>query len=1037
MNTRRVFVILTSLILMFASGCKSDGGSGAGGSSQGGASGIQSGNKGTILITAPFPTKEGTPLKKKSSVTSRFIPLNVYIYVVTVCEQGTTTAVVTPVNINRPDSGYTVDATISDVPTGWKTVRIYAYDSNRNLLAQGASDVEVKSTDQGSSDVSVTLTSTSDPPSVSSTTPANGQTGVSINTKVTVLFSMPVLASSLTADTFYLQSSQGKVAGSVSTDGSTAIFAPSGDLLPLTAYTAVVSGNVKNTTGLSMGVDFTWNFTTGEKPDTTPPQVKETSPASGMVNVDTGITISAVFTKNIDPATVTSATFTVKSAMTSVQGTISTLGNSVSFIPSTALQAGAVHTVTLSGAIKDLAGNAMGTDYAWSFTTLASGGGGGGGGGGCTTGTVSGRITRAQVPSSGIDGVSVTLGGHSTTTSGGGYYTLTGVTSGNWAVSFSKSGYSSASSYCTVPSTSSVKVNNALFPSPGWIKISGDTIYGGCGMSGTDIFMGGSNGRMIRYSGGSWSKVNSGTSNTIRGMTMTSATDAYAVGDSGTILHYTGTNWYTAPYVTSNNLFAVSGTSSSRIFAVGASGTIVHYNGTSWSSMTSGTLNDLYGVWCDSTDAFAVGASGTILHYDGTAWTATTAGAANLHGIWGTFSGSDIFAAGDSGAFYTSTDNGVSWSSVAGAPAGNLKGIAGTAVNDYYVAGDSGVLSHYNGAWTSASVSPSCTSNLKAIGGKAANDIYAIGDQDTILHWDGASWSWTSGTAGSAISLGKAYGSSSSNVFASGDSGTVLRFDGFFWKPLNTGTASALSVWCTSDTTPASHVYASGSVIIHSVDNGATWSSSAPPSYRYDIWGTPTGSYVYALGGGDGASAVRLTTDNGVTWNSVASAANDTLFTAWGTAWNDIFAGGIAFSLGQMIHYNGAAWSDMGLTAPKTVIRRIWGSGSSDVYAVGGLPGWDAPPYYIKHYSDSVWNDESYSPNTNSVRGIWGSGAGNIYAAGQKDSGSAMIFHSTGTGTWTRMTDVPYNYDINDLWGTSANDIFAVGESSTILHYGP
>ena len=386
-----IIAVILSICLLCFSGC---GSGSSGGGSQGGSSGSQSGNKGTILITAPFPAKAAaaktaatnTAVKpdKKTIRTSRFIPLTVYIYVVTVCEQGTTTAVVSPVNINRPDSGNTVDASVDDVPVGWKTIRVFAYDSNRNLLAQGASDVEVKSADQGSTEASVTLASTSDPPSVSSTTPSNAQTAVSINAKVTVLFSMSMLGSSLSTDTFYLQSSQGKVEGTVSTDGSTAIFTPSSALLPLTTYTAVVSGNVKNTAGLSMGTDHTWNFTTGEKPDTTPPQVKETSPVSGATSIDTGATISAVFTKNIDPATVTSSTFTVTSSKAAVSGTISTLGNSVTFVPATALQAGAAITVTLSGIIKDLAGNAMGTDYTWSFTTKASesGGGGGGGGGG-------------------------------------------------------------------------------------------------------------------------------------------------------------------------------------------------------------------------------------------------------------------------------------------------------------------------------------------------------------------------------------------------------------------------------------------------------------------------------------------------------------------------------------------------------------------------------------------------------------------------------------------------------------------------------
>lgn len=456
MNTwsGKAFICVLCICILLLTGCGGGGSSGGGSASAGagGGTGSQSSVKGTILITAPFPSKSSSIQQK--SAAGRFIPLNVYTYVITVCEQGTTTAVVAPVSVNRPDSGDTVDASISDVPTGWMTIRVFAYDSGKNLLAQGSSDVYVKTADQGSSDVSVTLTSKSDPPTVSSTTPSNAQTSVSINAKVTVLFSMAMLESSLTADTFYLQSSQGKVSGTVSTDGSTSIFTSSEALLPLTTYTAVISSNVRNTEGLSMGTDYSWSFTTGEKPDTTPPEVKETAPAGGAANVDTGVTISAVFTKNIDPATVNATTFIVAAGKTGIPGTISTLGNSVSFVPSSALQAGAAYTATLGGAIKDLAGNAMGNDYTWNFTTKASGGGGGGGGGGSTP-----TITSIATPVMKGYYMSITGTGFGTTS---GTVTIGGVTlSGTNIVSWGTTSISCV--VCTTVPTGaqSVKVTTA------------------------------------------------------------------------------------------------------------------------------------------------------------------------------------------------------------------------------------------------------------------------------------------------------------------------------------------------------------------------------------------------------------------------------------------------------------------------------------------------------------------------------------------------------------------------------------------------
>jgi len=1006
-NALLVVVILSICLLCF-SGC--GGGSSGGGGAQGGASGIQSGsgNKGTILITAPFPMKAGAPLKKQGIVTPRVIPLTVYIYVVTVCERGTTTAVVPPVNINRPDSGDSVDATISSVPTGWKTVRISAYDSGRNILAEGSSDVEVKSTDQGSSDVSVTLASTSDPPSVSSTTPTNAQTGVSINTKVTVLFSMTMLESSLTADNFYLQSSQGKVTGTVSTDGSTAIFTPSGDLLPLTVYTAVVSGNVQNATGLSMGTEYSWTFTTGEKPDTTPPKVSETSPTSGALNVDAGTTISAVFTKSIDPATVTSATFTVNSAKsavrstgrnavqgngktavqgtsktavqgngktavqgtsktavqgtskTAVQGTITTLGNSVSFIPNTSLQAGIVHTVTLSGAIKDLAGNAMGTDYTWSFTTKASGGGGGGGGGGGST--------------------------HS------------------W--------------HRDIPKPTFETLNDVYY------------------VSTTEAYAVGDNRVIVKYDGTGWKPmpcpVASVNLNSVR---FFDSTHGYAVGSGGTVLFYNGSAWSditaAAGVESGITLWGIEGNGNSNFFIAGTAGTIRMYNGSIWTNKDVASGPDFLGVWCDASDAIAVGTGGSIYHLSGgPPWAGSFSQEAigltsnTLTSVWAT-AYTDLHIAGYSGTYIYNDGTYHDYSSTTGASTHDLKSIwRNKATSNIYAAGCGGLIISTPAPGTAWTQMASGTSNeLRGMSGLnvSPEDTFAVGYNGTVVHYDGSAWSLSPGTT---LDLNAVWADSSTGkAIAVGNSGTALLFDSGAWSSMYTNAASYnfIGVWGADSTNGYAVADNSGATVFWF--SGSTWSSlgdaGAAGFVARDIWGRSS-SEVYVVGY-TGAAAQVFCWDDG-TWNQVgADIAGFDGSGIWGPpTGSDLYISGNSAGTDRIYQYSGGAWACV-YNNGSVSLKDIWGLASGTIWSVG----WMGDAVYG---GGTTWNTSTTGTSEN-LAGVWGDCTSNFFAVGS----NGIILHYGGSSWTSQSSGVSHN--LKGVTGITNSYVFATGTNGTVLRY--
>jgi Malectin domain/Domain of unknown function (DUF1929)/Bacterial Ig-like domain/Bacterial Ig domain len=137
----------------------------------------------------------------------------------------------------------------------------------------------------------VPATSTPTPPTVTSTTPAAGATGVATNVQPTAVFSRSMDATTINAANVTLAASGTPVPASVSYNATTATatIAPTAALTPSTAYTATISTAVKASDGLALASPVSWSFTTAAAPDTQPP----TAPSSLTA------TVSAISTVNL------------------------------------------------------------------------------------------------------------------------------------------------------------------------------------------------------------------------------------------------------------------------------------------------------------------------------------------------------------------------------------------------------------------------------------------------------------------------------------------------------------------------------------------------------------------------------------------------------------------------------------------------------------------------------------------------------------------------------------------------------------------
>ena len=208
-------------------------------------------------------------------------------------------------------------------------------------------------------------------PAVTFASPPAAATGVAVNTKVLARFSQAMDPATISTSTFTLKQGTTAVSGTVAYAGTTATFAPAGNLAASTAFTATITTGAKDSSGQALAANFAWSFTTGTVPDTTRPLVSFTSPPSGATSVAVNTMVLATFSEVMDPSTITASTFTVMQGTTSVSGAVTYAVRTTTLNPASDLAASTVYTATITTGAKDLAGNALAANFVWSFTTGA------------------------------------------------------------------------------------------------------------------------------------------------------------------------------------------------------------------------------------------------------------------------------------------------------------------------------------------------------------------------------------------------------------------------------------------------------------------------------------------------------------------------------------------------------------------------------------------------------------------------------------------------------------------------------------------
>lgn len=216
------------------------------------------------------------------------------------------------------------------------------------------------------------------PPTVLYTQPEAASTDVAVNSNISIQFSKPVTASTLT---FQLvnQSTGSVVSSTMNYTGTTAIFTPQFappaiSLDGNTVYGATVKAGLQDLVGNQMVSDYTWTFSTSTGFDTTPPFVTATTPTAGVSGVSIHTDLMAKFSEPVDQTTINITLFSTATGTPVIVPYIYSYydngTNSLYYMPqddSITLAYNTLYTARVSG-VQDLAKNVM-PDMTWSFTT--------------------------------------------------------------------------------------------------------------------------------------------------------------------------------------------------------------------------------------------------------------------------------------------------------------------------------------------------------------------------------------------------------------------------------------------------------------------------------------------------------------------------------------------------------------------------------------------------------------------------------------------------------------------------------------------
>ncbi len=398
-----------------------------------------------------------------------------------------------------------------------------------------------------------------------------------------------------------------------------------------------------------------------------------------------------------------------------------------------------------------------------------------------------------------------------------------------------------------------------------------------------------------------------------------------------------------------------------------------------------------------------------------------------------------------------------------------LYGVFAATAHDVFAVTDGAVL-HYDGNYWRAMDAGACgcTSQLFAVWGSDGRDVYAVGGSGLVAHWTGTTWNEVD-TGYGGLDLYAVWGSSAGDVWAVGDGGRMIHFDGVGWTndgpagfetPLYGVWGSAPhDVWAVGEAGAILHYDGAWSADTHDVEGRHLQRRVGHRPRRRVGRGLGAGH----PGNGNGepcpatASPLPQRRHRSLERRCPSSTASRGLYSGWSSGPGDAWV----TSGGDVLHWDGAAWTRQLVDDAGIPLYGITGTGATDVFAVGDLGA-------IAHSTGGAWTDMAFpgfgsdllavglvgrrrvgrgrrlpaaphrqrhldrtdiAPDFAQLNAVWGASAGDVWAAGELGT----VVHYDGADWSTVHVDSALT--LNALWGASASDVWAAGSDGAVLHW--
>jgi hypothetical protein len=498
------------------------------------------------------------------------------------------------------------------------------------------------------------------------------------------------------------------------------------------------------------------------------------------------------------------------------------------------------------------------------------------------------------------------------------------------------------------------------FDGSGWTAAAVGTAYdlNAVWSDGTDVWIAGDQGTLIRCSGGSCNQdvptypagtrppdggvalgpVDSGTPENLTALWGTSASDLWAFGSL--TIHRDASGWHPAPTFALGGgvVRGVAGSSSTNICLISSfSLYLTQWDGTGWQPRCDVSGMGGYGAVATSGPKDAWAATGdALVHWDGTSCTTIPWSPDLTPFAMAAVGPGDLWGVGLYGLRVHRTP-----SMAAGSPPPLVspegKGAVFVAENDYWLLDRVGAT-HWDGTQYTATpplpgLADAGYGMIAAIAaGWASATSHGLwvtgvtGAGPFTAHWDGSSWSMYPNIGGQVIG-----GTSSSDVWTVEPTGNADRATNLFhWDG---------STWTTA------------TVQGYAIDLQGFWGTSPT-----DFWGCGSGVFHY-----DGH---QWTLDPSQAVQSVGG-----FLSVWGSSASDVWAVGRM----QMAHYDGHAWATVSAPPAALVQQSVWGSSPTDVWTSSGTTLW--------HYDGTSWGTIP-SNIDHGIVGGWSSPSGHAWIYG-------------------------------------------------------